>query len=212
MPGKTPPPRRADERGTFEPGKWNESRRPRGEYLNKEEIDCLCDAAGKIGRNRVRDAGMIWIGFVHGLRAVELVGLRLEQYEMKANRLTVTRVKKGRTSIHPIDKREKAVVKELVGDRRTGHVFLNERGLPLSPSSFLKIVARAGELAVDKGGERIMNFPVHPHMLRHSCGYWLNAQKQTTRDIQEWLGHKNIRHTERYTASSPDAFKTFKFD
>ena len=155
---------------------------------------------------------MIWIGFVHGLRAVELVGLRLEQYELKANRLTVTRVKKGRTSIHTVDKREKAAIKAIIGDRRTGHVFLTERGLPVSPSGFLKIVARAGEQAVDEDGERMMNFPVHPHMLRHSCGYWLNDQGHNTRQIQDWLGHKNIRHTERYTANSPDAFKNFRFD
>lgn len=155
---------------------------------------------------------MIWVGFVHGFRATELVGLLLEQYEMKANRLTVTRVKKGRTSIHTVEKREKAAIKELVGDRRSGHVFVNERGQPLSPSGFLKIVARAGELAVDADGERIMNFPVHPHMLRHSCGYWLNDQGQSIRKIQDWLGHKNITHTERYAKNSPDAFKTFKFD
>ncbi len=36
-----------------------------------------------------------------------------------------------------------------------------------------------------------MNFPVHPHMLRHACGYWMNEKKVPIRHIQEWLGHKN---------------------
>jgi integrase len=212
MSGTTPPPRRAAKRGTFKEGKWNESRRPRGEYLTRDEVEALWRAAGATGRNRLRDSTMVWVGFVHGLRAVELVGLKIEQYDFRANRLSVVRVKNGRPSVHPIEKREKTAIRELIGGRRTGHVFVTEGGKPMSQSSFLKIMVRAGELAVDKDGDQAMNFPVHPHMLRHSCGYWLNEQGKTTRAIQDWLGHKNIRHTERYTANSPEAFKDFHFD
>jgi integrase len=217
---KTPPPRRewtgkrvANRKGKLvpPPGAWNTSRRPRGEHLTHDEIEAVCAAAGAIGRNRLRDSTMIWVGFVHGLRACELVGLKLEQYEMKSNRLTVHRVKDSRTSIHTVKPREKAALKNLVGDRRNGFVFLNERGKPLSTSGFLKIVARAGREAVDKDGEPIINFPVHPHMLRHSCGHWLNQRGASTRAIQEWLGHKNMRHTERYTAHSPEVFERFEF-
>ena len=207
MAEKSPPPRRA-EKGTFKDGEWNRRRRPRGEYLTRDEIESLCAAAAGIGRHRHRDSTMIWVGFVHGLRAAELADLRIEQYEPKANRLTVNRVKNGRTSIHIVEHREKAALKELVGDRRTGHVFRTERDTPLSPSGILKIIAQAGEKALDKDGEPVINFPVHPHMLRHSCGYWLNESGRPIRHIQEWLGHKNIRHTERYAAMSPRHSKT----
>jgi type 1 fimbriae regulatory protein FimE len=212
MADKSPPPRRADKPGTFKDGEWNRRRRPRVEYLTHDEIESLCTAAGELGRHRHRDSTMIWIGFVHGLRVAELAGLMLEQYELKSNRLTVNRVKNGRTSIHTVEAREKAALKKLVGDRRRGNVFLTERGTPLTPSGILKILARAGREAVDKDGEPVMNFPVHPHMLRHACGYWLNERGAPIRHIQEWLGHKNIRHTERYAAMSPDAFKSFRFD
>jgi integrase len=204
------PPLRAT-KGTFGPGKWNESRRPRGEHLTREEIDALVDAAGKIGRNRLRDTTLIWVGFVHGMRVSELSMLKLEQYELKAGRVTVTRVKNGRTSIHPVETRERVAIRKLVGDRRTGTVFTTERGGPISSSSILKIITRAGKLARGKDGESLISFKVHPHMLRHSCGYWLNEQGQGIRAIQDWLGHKNIRHTERYTALSPKAFQSFKF-
>jgi integrase len=204
------PPIRAA-KGTFAPGKWNESRRPRGEHLTREEIDALVDAAGKIGRNRLRDTTLIWVGFVHGMRVSELASLKLEQYELKAGRLTVTRVKNGRTSIHPVETRERVAIRKLGCDRRTGLVFTSERGGALSSSSILKIITRAGQLALGKDGEPLISFKVHPHMLRHSCGYWLNEQGQGIRAIQDWLGHKNIRHTERYTALSPKAFQSFKF-
>jgi len=198
--------------GKWKPYPFNKSRRPRGEHLLRDEIEALCAAARRLGRNGPRDATMIWVGFVHGLRAAELVALQIEQYELKANRLTVNRVKNGRTSIHTVDKREKAELKALIGDRRKGHVFLTERRTPLSTSGLLKIIARAGAEATDEDGEPIMNFPVHPHMLRHSCGYWLNSKGTPIRTIQEWLGHKNIRHTEQYAAMSPDAFKNIRFE
>src|SRR6266851_2628004 len=52
-----------------------------------------------------------------------------------------------------------------------------------------------------------IEFPVHPHMLRHATGYYLANAGQDTRAIQLYLGHKNIRHTVRYTELSPQRFK-----
>ena len=36
---------------------------------------------------------------------------------------------------------------------------------------------------------------VHPHMLHHACGFALAERGNDTRLIQDYLGHKNIRHT-----------------
>ncbi|WP_413166825.1 tyrosine-type recombinase/integrase [Capilliphycus salinus ALCB114379] len=44
---------------------------------------------------------------------------------------------------------------------------------------------------------------VHPHQLRHACGYYLANSGQDTRAIQDYLGHCNIQHTVRYTQLSP---------
>jgi integrase len=54
-----------------------------------------------------------------------------------------------------------------------------------------------------------MPFPIHPHMLRHGCGYALANAGHDTRALQAWLGHKNIQHTVRYTELAPDRFKNF---
>ena len=54
-----------------------------------------------------------------------------------------------------------------------------------------------------------MPFAVHPHMLRHSCGYALANAGHDTRAPQAWLGHKNIQHTVRYAELAPDRFKNF---
>jgi site-specific recombinase XerD len=49
------------------------------------------------------------------------------------------------------------------------------------------------------GARTKMPFPIHPHMLRHGCGYALANAGHDTRSLQAWLGHKNIQHTVRYT-------------
>jgi integrase len=65
-----------------------------------------------------------------------------------------------------------------------------------------RLVQRLGEAAK-------MPFPIHPHMLRHACGFKLANQGVDTRSLQHYLGHKNIQHTVRYTELAPDRFKSF---
>jgi len=52
-------------------------------------------------------------------------------------------------------------------------------------------------------------FPVHPHMLRHACGFYLANKGVDTRSIQHYLGHRNIQHTVRYTELAPHRFDGF---
>jgi site-specific recombinase XerD len=63
-------------------------------------------------------------------------------------------------------------------------------------------VARTGKVAG-------LLFVPHPHQLRHACGYYLASQGHDTRAIQDYLGHKNIQHTVRYTAMAPHRFENF---
>ena len=49
----------------------------------------------------------------------------------------------------------------------------------------------------------------HPHMLRHACGFALADQDADTRLIQDYLGHRNIQHTVKYTATNPARFEKF---
>ena len=46
-------------------------------------------------------------------------------------------------------------------------------------------------------------------MLRHACGFALTNGKHDTRAIQEWLGHRNVQHTTRYTELTTHRFKDF---
>jgi site-specific recombinase XerD len=81
-------------------------------------------------------------------------------------------------------------------------VFMTERAGPMTPKAFHALFGRIGARAK-------MPFPIHPHMLRHGCGYALANAGHDTRRLQAYLGHKNIQHTVRYTELAPDRFKDF---
>src|SRR5215510_1572127 len=85
---------------------------------------------------------------------------------------------------------------------KDAYVFVSERGGPISPVGFHRLIQRVGEAAK-------MPLPVHPHMLRHACGFKLANDGHDTRALQHYLGHKNIQHTVRYTDMAPDRFKDF---
>jgi type 1 fimbriae regulatory protein FimB/type 1 fimbriae regulatory protein FimE len=137
----------------------------------------------------------------HGLRSAELVDLRWDQVDLGRNAaLHVRRVKNGIATTHPLSGDEMRALRAL--DRQSTFVFTSERGAPFTRAGFAKMVARAG---VEAG----FKFGVHPHMLRHACGYALANRGHDTRALQAYLGHKNIQHTVRYTELSPTRFRDF---
>ena len=58
------------------------------------------------------------------------------------------------------------------------YLFVSERGSPMATRNVRQIVARAGQS---------LSFPVHPHMLRHGCGYKLINDGVDVRTVQQYL-------------------------
>jgi type 1 fimbriae regulatory protein FimB/type 1 fimbriae regulatory protein FimE len=146
---------------------------------------------------------LILIAYRHGLRVSELVGLRWDMIDLQQGTLSVSRLKNGRDTVHPLRGPEIRGLRRLKRDYPDGpYVFVTERKGPLTTATVRKIVARAGETAG-------FAWPIHPHMLRHSTGYKLANEGHDTRAIQQYLGHKNIQHTVRYTELASDRFKNF---
>lgn len=170
------------------------------EYLTPAETDALMQAARKIGRHGHRDATLILIAYRHGFRVSELVSLRWDQVDLSAGLIHVNRLKNGRPSSQPLRGPELRALRKLQGG--SPYLFTTERKGPMTASNARKIVARAGSQAG-------IPFPVHPHMLRHACGYKLANDGHDTRAIQQYLGHKNITHTVRYTELASGRFKGF---
>jgi type 1 fimbriae regulatory protein FimE len=189
--------------GTVPPRLTPYSKRRQREYLTVKEIGLLTDTARKRGRYGHRDATIIFVAYRHGLRAGELCSLRWDQIDLGRGLLHVRRLKNGTPSVHPMGGAEIRALRRLKREQpESRYIFLTERRAPMTTAGFRKMITRIS-------GEAEFPFPVHPHMLRHACGYKLANDGQDTRALQHYLGHKNIQHTVRYTELSPERFKSF---
>jgi type 1 fimbriae regulatory protein FimB/type 1 fimbriae regulatory protein FimE len=184
------------------PRKRNIEVRPR-EYLTEAEVERLITAARRHGRHGHRDATMLLIGFRHGLRVAELIGLRWAQVNLDEAQLHVNRVKRGRAAVHPLGGNEVRALRRLKREQPIGtaFVFVTEGRGPFTSNGFHKLIARVGKLAGLTA--------VHPHQLRHACGFKLASDKRSPIDIQAYLGHREIKSTMVYIDLSAARFDGF---
>ena len=75
-------------------------------------------------------------------------------------------------------------------------LFVSERGQPMTRQAVNYLIRGAGERA---GLGRVW-----PHMLRHSAGYALSNKGH---DFRDFMGHRDPRHTSRYTRSASRRFE-----
>lgn len=157
------------------------------------------------GKHPERDRCLIQMCFIHGLRASEACQLKVSDIDLRDNVIYIHRLKNGFSTVHPLAKEELPHLQRWLNlrsqwrDTDSEWLFLSQKGGPLTRKHVHYLIKRYGEAA---------NIPVqsHPHMLRHACGYALADSGADTRLIQDYLGHRNIRHTVIYTASNPNRF------
>ena len=187
-------------------------------HLTLLEVDRLLAATKDNPRTGLRDRCLILLMFRHGLRVTEACAMRVDQVDLESKILQVQRLKGGLSTTQPLRTEEIRLLKGWMAERERWlrqwrrkeggtaaaldrhALFLSARGTALSRKTFWALLRRYGELAG-------LALPPHPHMLRHACGFALADQGADTRLIQDYLGHRNIQHTVRYTATNPVRFE-----
>ena len=170
------------------------------DYLGAAEITALLDAA-RAGRHGGRDHLLMLMMYRHGLRVSEAVALRRDEVDLDQARLWVRRLKGGLSVEQPIAGDELRAIRRHLASRRDAlpWLFVSERNHPLTRQAVNYLIAAAAE--------RAGLAPVHPHMLRHSCGYALANKGYDLRLIQDYLGHRDPRHTAHYTRTAARRFE-----
>ena len=163
----------------------NQDKRSR-EHLFPTEVTAMISAAKKVGRHPLRDSTLILMAYRHGLRVSELVALRWEQIDFTSGTIYISRLKNGVSSTHPLRGVELRALRQL--QRRypdTNYLFVTERGAVMAAATARGIIQRAGKMAG-------LSLSVHPHMLRHACGFYLASRgqlKTTTLKRYLYLNH-----------------------
>ncbi len=200
LPVEDPKPTKAE---VLNKGRTNLEKRPR-EYLLPGEVNRLLVASKAVVRNALRNSTLILLSYRHGLRVSEAIALTWCDIDFSGGSIHINRRKKGKSGRHPLRKPELIALHNLRKQQRvdTPYLFISQQNTPLSERIVRKIVQEAGEKAD-------LPLSVHPHMLRHACGYYLANKGFDTRAIAEYLGHSSLQHTYRYTSIAPGRFNDF---
>jgi site-specific recombinase XerD len=157
--------------------------------------------AAKGGRHGVRDYLLLLVTYRHALRVSEAITMRHDQVNLKQARIWVKRSKNSLDTEQAIEGDELRAIKRYLATRtdRLPWLFISERGQPMTRQAVNYLIREAGERAgLGK---------VWPHMLRHSAGFALANRGHDFRLLQDFLGHRDPRHTTRYTRTASRRFE-----
>lgn len=164
-------------------------------HLSREQMYRLLEQAwlsDKTGRLSL----MITLGWRHGLRASEIVGLRVQDFDLSGSNgqgyITVARKKGSLRTTQPLFADEiEAVSRLLQGKGPTDFLFPGRKaGQPLSYWAFWDQFKEAAQAA------GLPSHLCHPHILKHSCG--MTVIKSGIEYARQYLGHKSIASTGAY--------------
>lgn len=171
----------------------------RGERLPRalswETVQAFLAAIDRSTPKGRRDYAMFLLIATYGLRASEVVALRLDDIEWRASRIRVTRPKAKTPLLLPLTEEAGAALVDYLRGARPDlprrEVFLRVRGPagPLKPTAVSEAFQdwrQHGALPIVQQG---------PHCLRHSLAVHLLRQGVSLKAIGDLLGHRSAEST-----------------
>lgn len=167
--------------------------------LTPAEVERLLEAPKIDKPVGMRNRALLETLYGTGLRVSELASLKLEDIQFDAGYLRCFG-KGSKERVVPLGGAASTYLKKYIEEARSQfdrtsqspHVFLSNRGQPLSRKTIWQLIRRC---AHDAG----ITKTVSPHTLRHSFASHLLANQAPLRVIQEMLGHADIATTQIYT-------------
>lgn len=189
------------ERTNFSRNKGHKATGRNREHLTQSEIDILLNRAKSTSQNGTRNHCIVLLGYRHGLRVSEIAALKWSDVDWNRGTLYINRSKGSISGTHPMQGDEMRALRKLQRDYPdTPFLFVDRTHAPLDSKAISKMIKRLGD------GDKALGFPIHAHMLRHTCGFLMCDRGYDLRLVQAWLGHSNIQNTVVYTALSSKQF------
>lgn len=170
--------------------------------LDASQIDqLLLENSRRTDELMVRDQAILEVLYYSGIRASELVGLKLSDINFRQRYFRVLG-KGNKERLTPFTEECSEWLNRYVKESRPVlasrneeipiHLFLNHNGKPLTTRGLEHILTQVQE----KTG---LMLGLHPHLLRHTFATHLLENGANLREIQELLGHESINATQVYT-------------
>jgi integrase/recombinase XerD len=175
--------------------------------LDGADVERLLSAPDPAEPRGARDAAMLEVLYATGLRASELVGLRLGDLRLDAGYLSC--IGKGsKERVVPLGAAASAALSTylasgraaLLGGKRSEAVFVGRAGSPLTRQAFWKLIKAHGRRAGIRAS-------ISPHVVRHSFATHLLENGADLRVVQMLLGHADISTTQIYTHVNRERLK-----
>jgi integrase/recombinase XerD len=155
----------------------------------------------------LRDRAMLEILYASGLRVTELVGLTLDQVNLRQGVVRLTG-KGGRERLVPFGEQAVTWLSDYLDNARgelsrgrAGHaLFPTTRGGPMTRQAFWYLIRRYAQRAG-------LTKPLSPHTLRHAFATHLLNHGADLRVVQLLLGHSDLSTTQIYTHVARERLK-----
>lgn len=147
------------------------------------------------GKNQVRDEAIFKIGYYCALRASEISIINIEDYNSPRNELYCKRLKgSNNNTIKIIDKDILRALKRHIRNNNPESVmFVSQKKNPISRKTLDYLMKKYCSMAKIKDISKW-----HFHTLKHTRAVDLGNSGLDLKEIQYWLGHKEVSNTEIY--------------
>lgn len=183
-------------------------------YLSQEELKKFFDAIEKSGdKFWLRDLTAFNLIYYCGLRASELQKITQDKYRQDTREIQIERLKGSLNNTIRLDeKRAKLLnkyIKNYTGEKlyevedNYSPLFKSKNGKPLGLEAIRHLMKKYSSLC------KLPKNKSHPHSLKHSIAVHLAESGVDVKDLQYYLGHKNINNTTiyfQYTTKQMDDF------
>jgi len=182
--------------------------RPLPMSLGEPEVEALLAAPEVEKPLGLRDRAMLELLYATGLRVTELVGLRMDQLNLRQGVIRITG-KGDRERLVPLGEEAQQWLQRFIdegravilGGKQSAYLFPTRRSEHMTRQAFWHIVKRYAQRAgISKG--------LSPHTLRHAFATHLLNNGADLRVVQMLLGHSDISTTEIYTKVARERLKS----